>query len=446
MRSTRYLRLVALIIVAIVIVGGVALLLRPRPVDVEVGKVARSHIETAVEAEAKTRIHDRFVVSAPVQGRLQRISCEEGDRVTAGQRLGSIDPLPYNASIEAALDKLRELDAQRTGVETLRPKEETLAQARARVAASQSTAASASARVLSAQAALEQADRELERHITLERQGYASRLTREQAQLLRTLRFRELQVAKTDAAAANAQVLMDTALVDELTKKVRDPDYLRNVYDAQASAIQAQLRTLEDQASRTTITAPVAGEVLRVLQKSEAYVSAGAPLLEIGSRGTLEVVADLLSQDAANVHVGDKLIVLRGAGTDHPIGKVRLIEPSGFTKSSPLGIEEQRVNVVADLTNRPQSLGDAYRLDVRIVTWSGEALSISVAALVRCGNEWCTFVIHDGRAARKLVTVGRMSETAAEVLSGVKAGEAVILQPSEAVRDGIIVRFSTPSP
>jgi HlyD family secretion protein len=440
MKTPRYARPIAWIVATFLVVGGLVFLLRPRPVTVEAATVARRHIETAVEAEAKTRVHDRFVVSAPVQGRLLRIAFEEGDRVTAGQHLASIDPLPYNASIETALNKLAELQAQQTGVETLRPKEETLAQARARVAASQSSASSASARVLAAQAAFEQADREAQRQTALERQGYASRLAGEQAQLLRTVRLRELQVARTDAAAANAQVAMDSALVEELTKKVRDPDYLRNVYGAQANAIRAQLRTLEDQASRTTITAPVSGEVLRVLQKSEAYVPAGAPLLEIGSRGTLEIVADVLSQDAVGIHVGDALVVVRGAGSDHPRGTVRRIEPSGFTKISALGIEEQRVNVIAVLPTRPASLGDAYRLDVRIVTWSGNALSIPVAALVRCGDDWCTFVIHGGKATRKMLRIGRMGDNDAEVLGGVELGDSVVLRPSEAIRDGASVR------
>lgn len=204
-------------------------------------------------------------------------------------------------------------------------------QTRARTASSLALALSAHARVLATQSALEQADREVRRQTALEAQGYASKLVREQAQLADITRRRELQMAKTDAAAAEAQVTMDRAAFDELAKKVRDPDYLRTVYDAQMNAIRAQLRTLEDQSSRTAIVAPVSGEIMRVLQKSEAYVGAGTPLVEIGNRNTLEIVADVLSQDAVGIHVGDTMEVLRGAGNDHPRGKVRRIEPSGYT-------------------------------------------------------------------------------------------------------------------
>ncbi len=431
-----YARVIVWALVLLLVAGAIAFALRPRPIPVETAVVAQRRIETAVEAEAKTRLRDRFVVSAQVPGRLSRITYEEGDRVVAGQKLGAIDPLPYNASIESALEKLRELQAQRAGVETLRPKDETLAQARARTASSVALALSAHARVLAAQSALEQADREARRQTALEAQGYASKLAREQAQLAETTRRRELQMAKTDAAAAEAQVTMDRAALDELTKKVRDPDYLRTVYDAQMNAIRAQLRTLEDQSSRTAIVAPVSGEIMRVLQKSEAYVGAGAPLVEIGNRNTLEIVADVLSQDAVGIHVGDTMEVLRGAGNDHPRGKVRRIEPSGYTKVSALGIEEQRVNVIADFAQRPPSLGDAYRLEVRIVTWSGNVLSVPVPALVRCAEDWCAFVVRGNKVHRTTLKIGRMGAEDAQILAGLQSGDTVVVRPPETLKEG----------
>lgn len=418
----------------------IVLWLRPAPIGVDVGTVARRRVEVAVESEAKTRIHDRFVVSAPVAGRLLRIPFEEGDRVAAGQTVASIDPLPYNASIASALQKLRELQAQRSGIETFRPKEEALEQARSRVTASLASARSTYARVLAAEAAYQQADREASRESSLERQGYASKSAAEQAQLVRTTRLRELQMARTGAAAADAQVAVDRAIVEELTKKVRDPDYLRTVYDAQMSAIRAQLRNLEDQAHRTVVTAPVSGDVLRVVQKSEAYVPSGAPLLEIGSRRTLEIVADVLSQDAVRIRTGDRVEVIRGAGDTHPKAVVRRIEPSGFTKISALGIEEQRVNVIAAFESPPPSLGDAYRLDVRIVTWSGDALAIPVPALVRCGVDWCAYVVDNGKARRQTLRLGAIGAEYAQVLAGATAGDVVILRPAEAIRDGVTVR------
>jgi HlyD family secretion protein len=422
----------------------IGLLIRPRPVAVDVGIVGVRQLDVTIESEAKTRVHDRFIVSAPVAGRLSRTAYDEGDRVAVGQKIATIDPLPYNASIEAALQKLRELEAQRAGVETFRPKEEALAQARSRVFASRAGATAANARVFAAQASFEQADKEARRESALERQGFASQAANEQTQLIRTTRMRELQMAKTGAAAADAQVAIDQAYVDELTKKVRDPDYLRRVYEAQMAAIRAQLRTLEDQAHRTTVLAPVSGKVLRIVQKSEAYVSSGAPIIEIGSLRKLEIVADVLSQDAVRIRPGDAVEVVRGAGDDHPLAVVRLVEPSAYTKISALGIEEQRVNVVADLPRAPASLGDAYRLDVRIVTWSGKVLALPIPALVRCGADWCTFVVKNGTVSRRVLRIGQMGTDDVEIFSGVSSGERVVLRPTEAIKDGVRVSAKSP--
>lgn len=445
MKRAPYAKTLIWMTLALACVAVVVFLTRPRAIPVDVETVAVRRIDVGVESEAKTRIHDRYVVSAPVAGRLSRIVYDEGDRITSGQSIATIDPLPYNASIEAALQKLRELEAQRAGVETFRPKEEALAQARSRVSASRAGAAAAYARVYAAQAAYEQADKEARRQSALERQGYASAAVAEQTQLIRTTRLRELEMAKTGAAAAEAQVAIDQAFVDELTKKVRDPDYLRTVYDSQMAAIRAQLRNLEDQAHRTAIRAPTSGEILRVLQKSEAYVSSGAPIVEIGSSAKLEIVADVLSQDAVHIKRGDAVEVTRGAGDAHPKAVVRLVEPSGFTKISALGIEEQRVNVIADLPHpTPSSLGDAYRLDVRIITWSGKALALPIPALVRCGADWCAFVLQGDTASRRVLRIGHMGSDYAEVLAGVSSGERVIVRPSEAIKPGSRVSAKSP--
>lgn len=421
-------------------IGALWYFVRPAPIKIETATVARRRIETTVESEAKTRIHDRYVVSATVPGRLLRLRVEEGDRVSAGERIASIDPLPLDASVASALEKLRELDAQISGVETLRPKEETLAQAQSRVRQSLASASSAHERAHAAQIALEQANRDAERQAQLERQGYASHLSREQAESAQRLRARERDIARTDAAAAEAQVAMDRAAVQELQKKVRDPDYLRTVYGAQANAIRAQLRTLEDERSRTNVTAPVGGEVLRVLQKSESYVSSGTPILEIGNRKTLEIIADVLSQDVVHVHPGDRVEVVSGAGGAHVRGTVRRIEPSGFTKISALGIEEQRVNVLIDVRNPPPSLGDGYRLDVRIVTSAADALSVPVPALFRCDSDWCAYVVRDKRVHRVVVRTGRFGSEDAEVIGGLAQGEVVVLRPPESITDNARVR------
>jgi len=420
----------------LVAAGALGFALRPSPVRVESAVVERRTIETSVESEGKTRIHDRYALSAQVPGRLLRVTVEEGDRVRAGQRVASIDPLPYTVAVTTALERIRELEAELAGVETLRPKAEALAQARARASASQSLDASAHLRVTVVKAASAQSERDLARLRDLAAKGYIARAALEQAQLTATTRARELQIAESDAVAADHQLRADRAAADELARRVRDPDYLRNVYRAQISAVRAELNNVEDRSRRTVVVAPVAGEVLRIIQKSESFVQAGAPILEIGDRNDIEVDAEVLSQDAVAIHPGDAVEVLDGAGNAHPRGTVRRVEPAGYTKVSALGIEEQRVHVIADFPGSLRTLGDAYRLDLRIITSKAMGLAVPVPALVRCGEAWCAYRITDGRARRVTVGIGRLGSDFAEVRTGLAAGERVVLRPPESLQDG----------
>ncbi len=427
---------------ALLAAGAIAYAFRPVPLRVESAIVERRTIETSVESEAKTRIHDRYALSAQVSGRLLRVTVEEGDRVRAGERIASIDPLPYTVAVTTALARVRELEADLAGVETLRPKEEALAQVRSRALASKSLDASAHLRVRVLQAAAAQSLRDLARLRDLADKGYLSRAAYEQAQLTATTRQRELEIAKTDATAADHQLRADRAAADELARRVSDPDYLRNVYGAQIAAVRAELHNLEDRNRRTGVVAPVAGEVLRVLQKSESYVQAGTPIVEIGDRNGIEVVADVLSQDAVAIRPGNRVEIVSGAGDAHPWGTVRRVEPAGYTKISALGIEEQRVNVIATFPGSLRSLGDAYRLDVRIVTTSAEGIAVPVPALVRCDEAWCAFRIENGRARRVTVGIGRLGAELAEVRTGLAVGDRVILRPPESLQDGtrVVIR------
>ncbi|HET9096598.1 MAG TPA: efflux RND transporter periplasmic adaptor subunit, partial [Candidatus Baltobacteraceae bacterium] len=381
------LALVALVAVAIVYA------LRPKPVAAETATVRRASLETGVEVEAKTRVRDPYVIAAPVSGRLGRIDLREGDTVRANSLIASIDPLPATASVQQALAQLDEVRAQEAGVETMRPKAEAIAQAQAHVAA--------------AQAASAQAGRDLDRARSLAATGDISRSQLEAAQLLQKSRAQELAAARAALAEANA--------------KRSDPDYLLRVYGAKAAAIQAQLRTLEDQASRTAIHAPAGGTVLRVLQRSETTVAAGTPLVQLADLQNLEIVADVLSEDAVDIHPGDAIIVERGAGNARVQGRVTRVEPSARTKVSALGVEEQRVDVIGRFTQLPRGIGDQYRLDVRIVTWRGPALRIPMGSLFRCAQAWCAYKVENGKAKRVTVTLGHRGNDAAEVVSGLRS-------------------------
>lgn len=404
----RYRSLLIILVALAVAAVLVAYALKPKPVPAETATVRRASLETGIETEAKTRVRDPYVVAAPVSGRLGRIDLREGDAVRSGSLIASIDPLPATASVQQALAQLAEVRAQEEGVETMRPKAEAIAQAQAHEA--------------EALAAYAQAKRDRQRAQSLVATGDIPRVQFEAAQLLEHSRAQQLAAARAAVAEAYA--------------KRSDPDYLLRVYDARAASIEAQLRTLEDQASRTNVHAPVTGTVLRVLQRSETTVTAGAPLLQIADLENLEIVADVLSEDAVEIRPGDPIVIERGAGNAQLHGRVTRVEPSAHTKVSALGVEEQRVDVVGRFIALPRGIGDQYRLDVRIITWKGPALRMPMGALFRCGESWCAFKVENGRAKRVVVTIGHRGADAVEVVSGLRSGERVVVHPNDRITEG----------
>jgi HlyD family secretion protein len=191
---------------------------------------------------------------------------------------------------------------------------------------------------------------------------------------------------------------------------------------------------------------PVRGRVLRVLEKSERVVSAGTPLVVVGDPRKIEVVVDVLSTDAVKVSAGAP-VLLEGWGGDHPIrAKVRLVEPYGFTKVSALGIEEQRVNIVADFVDPPGPLGDGYRVEARIVIWqSDNVLKVPVSALFRHGQGWSVFGVQNGRAMLREVGVGHRNSFDAEITRGLSPNVQVILHPSNDIQERLRVAANSSS-
>ena len=424
--------------------------LRPSPMRVDVAYVEQGSLQVTVNEEGQTRIQSRYVVAAPVAGRLNRITLRAGAPVEAGMVVARIDPLPLDSEVNAALARLEELQAQRQGVATLRPKPEALAQVEARIRAAQATQQQAEATVNRAQAALEQASRDRQRSQALYSDGAIARQDLEAAQLRETTQAQELDVAQqaANAAAANVAAIQDE--LAQLQAERSDPDYLLNVYDAQIAQVEARLANLADEATQTTIVAPVAGRVLRVMEESARFVEAGAPLLEVGNLDELELVIDVLSTDAVAIAPGNPILIEHWGG-DRPLrAEVRLIEPAAFTKVSALGVEEQRVNVIADFVEPPIALGDGYRVEAQIVTWENpDTLKVPLNALFRCNADraiateqaWCVFAIANGQAQQRQIEIGHRSSLEAEVRQGLSVGEAVILHPTEQIATGTRVTF-----
>ncbi len=412
------------LLVAAVLVG---LGLRPKPIDVEIARVKRGALQVTIEAEGKTRVRERFIISAPIPGRLARLTLEPGDGVKRGEVVARLDPLPLDAAVKAADARLAEWRAQLAGVATQRPKPQALSQTRARIQAARAAERKAQALQAQASAAYEQAERSAKRAERLAAVGTISRQNYESEQLSATSQREALEAARLEAQRAASEVLAAQAALAILQARQHDPDYLLDVYHARIAEVEAELDKLRDDAGRTDIRAPISGAVLRVLEKQARMVAAGVGLLEIGDLKALEIVVDVLSTDATRIAPGMPVIV-----SPQSQARVQRVEPAAFTKVSALGVEEQRVNVIATFTEPPAAFGDGYRVETQIVVWeSDDVLTLPLSALFRCRQVWCVFKIEAGRAVRLEVEIGHRSDIAAEVLSGIEAGTPIILYPSE---------------
>jgi HlyD family secretion protein len=381
----------------IVIIAVIAFALRPKAVVVDTSTVARRGLETTVDADGRTRVRQRYIVVAPVAGRLARITRVEGSLVRAGDVVARLTPLP--------------LDSQ------------ALTQAQARVDGANALRLEASAQVRVANASLDQRRRELSRAKRLAEVGGVAPRVVEECELAEIQAEEALRGAEERARAADADA-------------------------RQARA--ALLGRIGDGAASVLVRAPASGRVLRVPERSERIVSAGTPLVELGDPASLEIVVDVLSSDGATIHQGDRVRLAEWAGGDsgehlNPVvGRVREIEPAGFTKVSALGVEEQRVNVIVDVEAIPAGVGDGFRVDASIIVWS--ALNVVVvprSALLQANGastgDWSAFVVKSGRAEARSVRIGHIGGAAAEVLAGIEAGDVVVLFPSDQVKAGIRV-------
>ncbi|MDJ0656755.1 MAG: HlyD family efflux transporter periplasmic adaptor subunit [Xanthomonadales bacterium] len=393
-------RIVMWSVVGVLLVAALAIAFAPQPVTVDLITLSRQPMAVTVDEEGETRIHDVFVLSAPVAGRVQRIDARVGDVVEAGTTvLASIEP-----GDPVLLD----------------PRSE--AQAQAGVQAAESARALAEAEVSQAQAELEFAKAEHDRAHELIADGTISQ--RDFDSIERSYKTRQAALATARAGLQIRNFELDRARAQLL------------------SPVETQ--SLHGQCVCLPITAPVNGRVLQVPNSSERVVAAGEPLLEIGDPTDLEIVVDFLSADAVKVESGQQVIIERWGG-DIPLeGRVRRVEPFGYTKVSALGIEEQRVNVVIDLSSDPadwQRLGHGYQVDVRIVLWDqADVLAVPLTALFRDQEQWSVFVANDGRAEIRQLELGRRNGLVAQVTAGLAAGEQIIAHPSDQVLDGVRIR------
>ena len=386
-----------LVVAALLVIG-----LAPRAVPADMETVVEGPLQVVVEHEGITRIRNPFVISAPVDGRVRRIELEPGDPVRADQ----------------------------TVLVTFEPVDPVLLDARSR--------AEAEAALKTAQAALARSRAERER----------ARATAQLAatELVRTRDLTEQKIVAQqvlDSAEADAEASREALLAAESAVRAAQHEL---------EAAQARLMTpgqdglggADEELTSLELRSPVDGVVLRRIRQSAAVVARGEPLLEVADPSDLEIVADFLSTDAVRIKPGMAVLIDRWGGDRVLQARVRRVEPGGFMKISALGVEEQRVNVVADFDDPMQAwetLGDQYRVQVGVVVWeSDNVLLVPTSSLFRSGDEWAVYIVDGGKARLRRVEIGHRTGLKAEVLNGLESGQRVVAHPSDAVSDGTRIR------
>ena len=371
----------------------------PKPVIVETAAVKTGYMKVTVDEEGKTRVINRFIVSAPVAGFARRIELDVGDIVQKEQVIIELEPLRSTV---------------------LNPRSR--AEAEARVAAAQASLQAAKENVLAAGASAEFAKKDFGRITALFQDELVTREKLDEA---------ETETRRADAALRSSEFAVEV---------------VRYEMEAAHTALKySAAREPKKYTEKVIIRTPISGSVLKISHESEGVVREGESLIEIGDPHLLEVEVDVLSADAVKIKTGTPVLFERWGGDSPLKGRVRVIEPAGFTKISALGVEEQRVLVISDIVSPPgewEQLGDGYRVEASFILWENNSvLQIPASALFRYGDSWAVFVRKDRKAALRKVEIGYRNGLSAEITSGLAEGESVITHPDSSIRDGTRVRL-----
>jgi len=379
------------------IVAALAYSFRPQPRLVDIAEAHRAPMQVTIQEEGKTRVIDRYIITAPVAGTTCRVDQEVGDLVEKDATLVNISPLQSQA-----LDPRSRAEAQ------------------ARVAASEASLRAAEQNVSVARAEADLAGTELARLEPLVTAGHISEERLDQARAVKR---------GTEAALRSALFNVEVAKYE---------------LEAARTALRYTGNRSADPQDIVPVTAPVSGRILKLHQQCEGVVDRGQPLLEIGDTSSLEIETDVLSADAVKIKPGMPVLYERWGGDEALVGRVRRVEPVGFTKISALGVEEQRVLIISDITSPAeqwQTLGDGYRVESRFILWENDdVLQIPASALFRVDDRWAVFVMENDRAKRRPIEVGQRNGLYAQILDGLAEGMAVITHPDKTIDDGLAVK------
>lgn len=390
-------KLIGYSLAIIIVLGLILWALTQKGISVETAKVKYDYFIQYIEDDAKTRAIKIYTIVSPVSGKLLRINLTEGDKVKKDDVIATIKPkIPVLLDIRAKQELEQELGT------------------------AEALSEQAKAESIRAEAALDTAKSDLKRKEPLAKKGFVSETELEHAQLEYQLRQKEYNAALRKLHAAEHYIL-----------KIK-------------ASLSGSVDNETNQLEKVEIHSPVTGAILRVIEKSETTVEPGTKIMSIADVVGLEVVADILSDDAAKIPPHARVIIKRWGGSYPLEGRVRVVEPSGYTKISALGVEEQRVNVIIDIMTPHElwkNLGDGYRVDVEIILFeSAHSLVVPMSALFRDEENWAVFVVKKHRAYKKKIIMKYHNPELAVIEHGLEAGDEVILYPSSLIHEGVLIR------
>lgn len=420
--------------------------LKTRPTGLAVCQPSVGTVAEYVAEDGKTRLGEEYLVTMPIAGRVRRIELEEGDRVTSGDVVARLDDFELHQQLNKLRAQVDEARLLIEGVDKAKPKPEDIESARLKVSEAQLQLESASKATEIARITLADAEREFRRMENLLAQKVVQRAQYDTAKVAYDTSREQLANNEIRERAARQTLEIARVAHDRVRRSVDDNEYQRGVYLAQIRQTEAQIALVHDQLSKTIIRAPATGDILEKHVKDEQVLQAGVSLLKIGDMETIEIEADILSEEVGRLRPGQRVEIAGKALEGRTIeGLVKRIYPGGFKKISALGIEQQRVKVIVAFDNHNVHLRPYVSVDLRIIVDERkDVLALPEQAIFKNGGGWAVFVIENGQLALKPIEIGLRNDQVVEVVGSLPKEAFVVAEPTNDLRAGQRARPSAP--